>query len=63
VPVTVAFHHLLTIAREKGAAVGIGHPHDATLRVLRELVPQAVSAGYEFVPVSYLVDRGESLPD
>jgi len=63
VPVTVAFHHLLTVAREKGAAVGIGHPHAATLRVLEELVPQAVAAGYEFVPVSRLLERDEAPPE
>lgn len=48
---------LLAEARSQGAAIAIGHPHEATLAFLERAVPAAVEAGYEFVPVSYLVDR------
>lgn len=56
------FHRLLGLARTRGAAVAIGHPHPETLAVLAEEVPKAKALGYEFVPVSYLLDRPDS-PD
>ena len=48
---------LLALASTRGAAVAIGHPHPETLAVLQEEVPKAKALGYEFVPVSYLLDR------
>lgn len=42
-------------AREKGEAVAIGHPHAATLRALREILPQAQAQGVRLVPASELV--------
>lgn len=51
------FRRLLAFARGRGAGIAIGHPHPETLRVLEEEIPQALSRGYRFVPVSYLVDR------
>jgi polysaccharide deacetylase 2 family uncharacterized protein YibQ len=42
-------------AREKGEAVAIGHPHPATLRALREVLPQAQSQGVRLVLASELV--------
>jgi uncharacterized protein len=51
------FERLLAVARERGAAIAIGHPHAVTLDALDELVPRAVADGYEFVPVSYLLER------
>jgi uncharacterized protein len=55
--VTRRFHELLDLARTRGAALAIGHPHDYTFTVLEREVPAAVKAGYEFVPASYLLDR------
>ena len=46
---------LLGIARYSGAAVGIGHPHRQTLRILREYLDQLKSQ-YNVVPVSELVN-------
>ena len=60
--VRVQFGRLLSLAREKGAAIAIGHPSDTTVGVLRQEIPRALEAGYEFVPVSYLLDRTEVLP-
>jgi polysaccharide deacetylase 2 family uncharacterized protein YibQ len=53
---------LAEIARQRGSAIGIGHPHAGTLAVLSEEIPRLLAAGYEFVPVSYLLDRSEVLP-
>ncbi len=54
------FRRLLQLARDRGAAVAIGHPHADTLAVLREEIPQALAAGFEFVPVSSLTNRAAS---
>jgi polysaccharide deacetylase 2 family uncharacterized protein YibQ len=51
------FERLLDLARTRGVAIAIGHPHPETLQVLAEEVPRARALGYEFVPVSYLLDR------
>ena len=56
------FHRLLGLARTRGAAVAIGHPLPETLSVLEEEVPKAKALGYEFVPVSFLLDRPDA-PD
>ena len=57
------FARLLEQARARGAAVAIGHPHPGTLAVLAREIPRARAAGVEFVPVSYLLERSESLPE
>jgi polysaccharide deacetylase 2 family uncharacterized protein YibQ len=51
------FHRLLALARDQGSAIAIGHPHPGTLAMLEAEVPRARALGYEFVPVSYLLDR------
>jgi polysaccharide deacetylase 2 family uncharacterized protein YibQ len=51
------FQRLLELARARGAAIAIGHPHPATLAVLVSEVPKAKAAGYDFVPVSFLLTR------
>lgn len=51
------FRRLLALAAERGSAIAIGHPYPATLEILAQEVPRAREAGYEFVPVSYLLDR------
>ncbi len=45
------------IARRTGAAIAIGHPHDATITVLRDWIPDAKARGFAIVPVSVLVRR------
>jgi polysaccharide deacetylase 2 family uncharacterized protein YibQ len=58
-----AFVELIAVARREGAAIGLAHPRPATLRVLAEQVPQALAAGVEFVPVSYLLEQDEEHAD
>ena len=43
------------IARQRGRAVGIGHPHHATIEVLRAWIPDARRRGFVFVPISTIV--------
>jgi len=54
------FQRLLSLARTRGSAIAIGHPHPETLAALGRDVPKAKADGYEFVPVSYLLDRAGS---
>jgi len=47
------------IARRRGYAVAIGHPHEATLQVLEEWLPQAEARGYHFVPINSFIHFSE----
>jgi polysaccharide deacetylase 2 family uncharacterized protein YibQ len=51
------FQRLLALARTRGAAIAIGHPHPETLAALAREIPKAKAEGFEFVPVSYLLTR------
>jgi polysaccharide deacetylase 2 family uncharacterized protein YibQ len=55
--VAAEFQHLLDLARTRGGAIAIGHPHSATLATLAAEVPRAQALGYHFVQVSALLDR------
>ena len=46
---------LIQLARLKGEAIGIAHPHKVTLKVLKEDIPKLSGNGVELVPVSQLV--------
>ncbi len=45
---------LVDVARRKGQAIGIGHPHAVTYQVLAKKIPD-MSQSVEFVPVAQLV--------
>ena len=45
------------IAKRLGYAVGIGHPHDATIEVLSEWLQHAEERGFILVPISAIVQR------
>ncbi|MDH3594831.1 MAG: divergent polysaccharide deacetylase family protein [Rhodospirillales bacterium] len=45
------------IARRRGAAIAIGHPHDATLEVLARWLPELEVRGFALVPISAIVRR------
>lgn len=44
----------VSIARKKGSAIAICHPHPATIRALQALMPQLAREGITFVPASAL---------
>ncbi len=43
------------VARQRGHAIAIGHPHDVTVDVLAEWIPAARARGLDLVPVSAIV--------
>lgn len=47
---------LSSIARKRGFAVAIGHPHPSTITAIREMLPAFKRDGIEVVPLSSLVD-------
>ncbi len=49
------FARLEAVARRNGSAVGIGHPHRATLDVLARWLPEASARGFAIVPISAIV--------
>ena len=48
-------------AREEGYAVGIGHPHDATVAALRQWIPEMRARGFALVPISAIVRHRQRL--
>lgn len=53
--VRAALARLEAIARHQGFAIGIGHPHDATIDALRDWLPGLAARGFILVPVSAVV--------
>jgi polysaccharide deacetylase 2 family uncharacterized protein YibQ len=45
------------IARRRGYAIAIGHPHDVTLKVLNTWLATAEERGFVLVPLSTIVRR------
>ena len=54
------FNILIKHAREKGYAVGIGHPHPETLSVLQEMLPTLALRGVRLEPISYQLQKRTS---
>lgn len=52
-----AWQELLELARRKGSAVAIGHPHTETIDFLARALPKLEAEKVELVPISQLVDR------
>jgi len=46
---------LESVALRQGHAIAIGHPHDVTVDVLAQWIPQARARGFDLVPVSAIV--------
>ena len=49
------------IARNKGYAIAIGHPRQATIAALREWLPTLEAKGFELVPVSAVVRNPDAI--
>jgi polysaccharide deacetylase 2 family uncharacterized protein YibQ len=49
------------IARKKGYAVAIGHPHPATIAVLLRWLPEAQARGIAIVPLTTIVKKREGV--
>jgi polysaccharide deacetylase 2 family uncharacterized protein YibQ len=49
------FERLKRLARERGKAVGVGHPHPETLDMLEEELDTLEREGIELVPISQLI--------
>jgi hypothetical protein len=56
------FEELERIARRRGHAVAIGHPHDATIAALYGWLPRADERGIQVVPVSAIIRRSLERP-
>ncbi len=58
-PETVAreFERLKRLARQRGAAVAIGHPYPETLQLLERELPRLAEEGFELVSISEIVRR------
>lgn len=51
------YRRLLTIARDKGHAIGIGHPRPQTITILNELLPQLEKEGIRLVSIREILQR------
>lgn len=58
--VAAQFERLLSIARRKGVAVAIGHPHGATLELLERRLPTLALQGIELVSLATLLEQEQS---
>jgi len=47
---------LINLSLSNGKAVGIGHPHPATLKSLKEMIPKMKEKGIELVPLSKVME-------
>ena len=50
-----SLHRLIRLSLASGKAIGIGHPHGATLRSLRRMIPEMKEKGIEVVPLSVIM--------
>ncbi len=46
---------LMQFSLSTGIAIGIGHPHPATLKSIREMIPKMKEKGIEIVPLSSII--------
>lgn len=57
--ITAQLRALEELARQRGYAIGIAHPHAMTLEALERWIPEARARGIAFVPISAVLDLQE----
>ena len=55
------FNRLIKLAKRKGYAIGIGHPHPETLAVLQKVLPKLQQLNVQLVPVSHQLNNNQWL--
>ncbi len=58
--VTAELGKLEKMARERGYAIAIGHPHPETLQILEKWIPEAEARGISIVPLTAILRRHEA---
>ena len=51
-----SLQRLARLSLASGKAIGIGHPHEATLRSLKRMIPEMQEKGIEVVPLSVILE-------
>jgi len=59
--ITARLAEVEALARKRGFAVAIGHPHDATIEALAAWLPGLAARGFALVPISAIVAREEGV--
>jgi polysaccharide deacetylase 2 family uncharacterized protein YibQ len=47
---------LIEFSLSNGKAIGIGHPHPSTLKILKKMIPKMKERGIELVPLSAVIE-------
>lgn len=58
--VEAQFSRLERLARKKGAAIAIGHPHPETLAILEKWIPEAKARGFILVPLTAILKHHQA---
>jgi polysaccharide deacetylase 2 family uncharacterized protein YibQ len=53
----VQLDHLIRIARQRGKAIGIGHPYPSTVAALKGMIAKIQKVGIKIVPLSRVLDE------
>ncbi|RPJ05109.1 MAG: divergent polysaccharide deacetylase family protein, partial [Deltaproteobacteria bacterium] len=48
---------LIRVSLSTGTAIGIGHPHSATVKSIRQMIPRMREKGIEIVPLSSIINQ------
>jgi polysaccharide deacetylase 2 family uncharacterized protein YibQ len=52
-----SLHRLIRLSLASGKAIGIGHPHGATIRALKRMIPEMRKKGIEVVSLSVIMEQ------
>ena len=54
-----SLHRLARLSLTSGKAIAIGHPHEATLKSLKRMIPEMQEKGIEVVPLSAIMELND----